>query len=275
MLFSDYDQDGDNDLLVVGEWLPVTVFNNHKGFFVKQAIETDAIIGWNQTIKGIDVDHDGDEDYLIGNYGKNNKFHPSQEKPLHIYANYFDDNESWDTALSKVSQGKLYPARGKECSTQQTPFLEEKITTYKDFANSTLADVYGQEKLDEAFHLQATNFHSYLMKNLGNGQFEIKDLPIEAQFGPTLDFELLDINSDDKLEIIGVGNVYDAEVETIRYDASRGFILTEGLQPIQDSGFILNQEAKAVKKIKIQGVWHIIVLQADSEVAVFKLTKDK
>jgi len=271
LVFSDYDQDGDQDMIVVGEWLPVVIFNNDAGKFTKVALKTDEIIGWNQTIKVVDIDDDGDDDYLIGNYGKNNKFHPSKQKPLHIYANYFDDNTSYDTALSKVSNGELYPARGKECSTQQTPFLEEKITTFKAFANSTLEEVYGQEKIADALHLEVTNFHSYVMKNLGNGNFDIEDLSVTAQFGPTLDFELLDVNADGKQEILGVGNIYDAEVETIRYDASRGFILTKDLNPIHDDTFILDAEAKAIKKIKINGVWHVLVLQANEELAVFRI----
>jgi hypothetical protein len=81
LVFSDYDQDGDKDLIVVGEWLPVVIFNNEEGIFNKVKLDTDTIKGWNQTIKVIDYDQDGDDDYLIGNYGKNNKFHPSLEKP--------------------------------------------------------------------------------------------------------------------------------------------------------------------------------------------------
>jgi len=269
LIFSDYDLDGDKDLIVVGEWLPVTFFKNDKGIFVKSETNTDDTIGWNQTIKIIDIDNDGDDDYLIGNYGKNNKFHPSKEKPLHIYANNFDDNASWDTALSKVSNGKLYPARGKECSSQQTPFLNEKITTYKDFANSTLTDVYGEEKIKNALHLEATNFHSYLMKNQGNGEFRIIDLPIEAQFGPTLDFELID--SKGSQIIFGVGNVYDAEVETIRYDASRGFILDEKMQVIKDNTFILDKESKAIRKVTINDKECIIVLNADDYLTIFEI----
>lgn len=271
MLFSDYDQDGDQDLLVVGEWLPVTFFTNESGVFTKQKTILDTTKGWMQTLKEVDIDQDGDLDYLIGNYGKNNKFHPSKEKPLHIYANHFDDNASWDTALSKVSDGKLYPARGKECSSQQTPFLNEKITTYKEFAQATLIDVYGKEKIDKALHLEVTNFHTFLLKNKGKGVFDIVDLPVEAQFGPTLSFELLDVNKDGKQEIIGVGNTYDAEVETIRYDASRGFILDANLALIPDTNFILDSDTKAIKKIQIKGKWYLIVLSADTTLRLFLL----
>ena len=271
MIFSDYDQDGDKDLMVAGEWLPVCVFQNNKGIFTRKSLQSDSIIGWNQTIKAYDIDHDGDEDYLIGNYGKNNKFHPSEAKPLHIFANYFDDNDSWDTALSKVSGNNLYPARGKECSTQQTPFLADKITTYKDFANATLTDVYGKEKIENALHLKATSFHSYLMLNEGESGFSIVDFPNAAQFGPTLGFEICDINADAQDEIIGVGDIYDAEVETIRYDASRGYILSPDMTPVKDSGFILDNEAKNIKKIKIGTDNYLIVLNANSALSIFRI----
>jgi hypothetical protein len=229
-VFSDYDLDGDNDLILAGEWMPVTVFNNDNGEFHKADMPSDLIKGWFQTIKALDLDNDGDQDYLVGNYGANNKFHPSPETPLHIYANHFDENDSYDLALGKASENGLFPVRGKECSSQQTPFLHAKIPTFKEFANSTMVDVYGHDNIDNAFHLEVTSFSSYYIENNGNGDLEFKELPIEAQFGPTLAFETIDVNQDGRLEILGVGNIYDAEVETIRYDASRGYVLNTDAQ---------------------------------------------
>ena len=106
-----------------------------------------------ESIKEIDLDNDGFKDYVIGNWGTNNKFHPSEEKPLHIYAGDLDGNASFDMALSKVSKtGELLPVRGKECSSQQTPFIKNKLKTYEEFANSTLPGIYGEDRLSEATH---------------------------------------------------------------------------------------------------------------------------
>lgn len=271
-VFSDYDADGDKDLIVVGEWLPVTFFENNRGNFTKKEFSSDDETGWYQTIKAIDFDNDGDEDYFLGNFGENNKFHPSEEKPLHIYANYFDDNKSYDMALGKSYDGNLFPLRGKECSTEQTPFLKDKIKTYKDFANANIFEVYGRENINNALHLIATTFKSYYVENKGEGNFKFHRLPNRGQLGPTLDFEFIDINNDEIPEVFGVGTIYDTEVETIRYDASQGYVLSN-----QDSKFksleqnISNQETKAIEQIKINGGLYLILLNVNSKLEFLKV----
>lgn len=274
--FSDYDGDGDNDLVLVGEWMPVTFFNNDKGIFTKVNLPSNTKTGWFQSLEVCDFDNDGDADYFVGNYGRNNKFHPTEKKPLHIYSNYFDDNTSYDIALSKSSEGDLFPIRGKECSSQQTPFLNEKIKSYKAFANSNIMDVYGKENIDSALHLEASSFTSYYIQNNGNGYFEFISLPNEAQFGPTLDFEFLDIDNDGNQEVLGVGGIYDAEVETIRYDASQGYILKNNKDSsvsVYTNGLlsIANGDVKAIESIFIKGELHLLLMHANDVLSVIKL----
>ncbi|GAA4890060.1 VCBS repeat-containing protein [Flaviramulus aquimarinus] len=274
-LFSDYDNDGDNDLIVTGEWMPISFFNNNKGVFTKVDLPTDTKTGWFQTIKAIDYDADGDDDYFVGNFGKNNKFHPTDQSPLHIYANNFDDNTSYDMALSKESNGDLFPIRGKECSSQQTPFLNEKIETFKEFANSNIIDVYGKENIETALHLETSSFSSYYVQNNGNGNFEFMLLPNKAQFGPTLDFEFLDLDKDGILEVLGVGGIYDSEVETIRYDASQGYILTHnGSNEIivyKDLISLSNKEIKAIESIFIKGKLHLLLMHPNEGLSILKV----
>lgn len=271
-IFSDYDNDGDTDLIVIGEWLHVTVFENTKGVFSKKELSIDGKIGWFQTIKAIDFDADGDDDYFVGNFGENNKFHASKETPLHIYANYFDDNDTYDIALSKSYNGDLFPLRGKECSTEQTPFLKDKINSYKAFANSNIFEVYGKESINNALHLKATTFSSYYIENKGKGGFKFHRLPDRAQCGPTLDFEFLDINHDGTLEVLGVGTIYDTEVETIRYDASQGYVLSGmGEQFNTSYETISNAETKAIEKITISGILYLVLLNANSTLEFLKV----
>jgi enediyne biosynthesis protein E4 len=278
-IFSDYDNDGDKDLIVVGEWMPIIVFENQDKKFIKKEIALlKNINGWYQSISEADLNNDGNKDYIIGNWGDNNKFHPTKERPLHIYAGNFDENLSFDTALSKVSKtGNLIPVRGKQCSSEQTPFLNDKVKTYKDFASSTLFEIYGSDKLANATHYKAHNFKSIILMNNGQGEFTIETLPNQAQFGPTLSIEVQDINKDGYLDIFGVGNVYDAEVETIRYDASKGYILLGnekgGYEYNSDTSYINNNEAKAIKKIEIGNTIHFIILNKNEPLKVLKLKK--
>jgi hypothetical protein len=254
--------------------MPITFFNNDKGVFTKVDLPTNTKTGWFQTLKAIDYDADGDDDYFVGNVGKNNKFQPTEKKPLHIYANNFDENNSYDIALSKEYEGDLFPIRGKECSAQQTPFLNEKIGTFSEFANSNIIDVYGKENIENALHLEASSFSSYYIQNNGNGNFEFMALPNNAQFGPTLDFEFLDLNKDGLVEVLGVGNIYDSEVETIRYDASQGYILTyknNKIATYKDLISISNKEVKAIESIFIKEKLHLLVMHANEGLSLLKL----
>ena len=279
-LFSDYDNDGDDDLIVVGEWMPISIFENKNGKFYKK--KTDGLTntnGWFQSIKAADLDNDGNVDYIIGNWGENNKFHPTKEKPLHIYADYFDNNNSFDIVLSKVSKtGELLPVRGKECSNQQTPFINNKLKTFKEFANSTLPDIYGLEKLAKAHHFVTHSFASIILKNKGNGTLEIQKLSNFAQFSPTLGIEVADVNNDGYLDIFGIGNIYDAEVETIRYDASKGYLLLGSKEGefhfSNDASYFNNNEAKDIKKILINGSLHFIILNKNNKLTVLKTNND-
>jgi len=272
-LFSDYDNDGDKDLIIAGEWMPISFLNNNKGIFTKVDLPINSKSGWFQTIKAIDFDADGDEDYFVGNYGENNKFHPTEKKPLHIYANNFDDNSSYDIALSKESNGDLFPIRGKECSSQQNPFLNEKIETFREFANSNMIDVYGKEKIENALHLKASSFSSYYIQN--NGNFEFISLPNEAQFGPALDFEFLDLDKDGKKEVLGVGGIYDSEVETVRYDASQGFVLSHNIDDKISINHALmsltNKEVKAIESILIKGELHLLLMNVNEKLSILKV----
>lgn len=273
---SDYDKDNDSDILLVGPWMPLTIMTNNGGKFIKESIpEFDKTEGWHYAIASSDFDKDGDTDYIIGNMGMNNKFHPSLEKPLHIFSTDFDGNGSYDIALSKTYNGQLVPTRGKECSTEQTPFLSEKIGTFKEFASLNIESIYGNDKIASSNHMILYNFNSQYVENLGNGEFKIKDLPIEAQKGPTLDLEILDINSDGHLDIIGVGNIYDAEVETVRYDASKGYILlgdSKGnFEPISKSGFSVDKDMRAILRITINGRLHLVVANNNDTLKFFEL----
>jgi hypothetical protein len=276
-IFSDFDNDGDLDLIVVGEWMSIVIFENDGGKFIKKEVPVlENSNGWVQSITEVDVDNDGFKEYIIGNWGANNKFHPSKEKPLHIYADYLDDNATFDVVLSKVSKtGDLLPVRGKECSSQQVPVLNEKVKSFKEFASLTLPDIYGEKALNNATHYTAHNLSSFMLKFNNKKQFEMQELPIQAQFSPTLSSIVFDINNDGYLDVFGVGNAYDAEVETIRYDASNGYVLlgngTGEFNFLNDLSYFNNNEAKAIVKINIENAPHFIILNKNNSLKILKL----
>lgn len=226
-IFSDYDNDGDDDLILVGEWMSITVFKNTNGKFQQEKIKSlEKTKGLWFSIEADDIDGDGDVDYFCGNLGLNAKFKVDNGKEFHIFCDDFDNSGTYDIVLSNKYKGVLVPARGKECSTQQMPFVSEKFLSYGAFAEASLADVYGEENLENALHHQAEVLESMFIENIGNGEFKLKMLPRSVQISPIMDFEFLDIDKDNTKEIIVVGNHYNTEVETVRYDASFGAVLS-------------------------------------------------
>jgi len=223
----DVNGDGREDLIVVGEWMPITIFLNTAEGFVNatERFGFSGTVGWWYSINKGDFDNDGDLDLIVGNLGLNNKFHPSDEKPLHVYSYDFDNNKTNDIVLSMDYKGNLVPVRGKECSSQQMPFIEKKYPKYSEFASSTLTDIYGSDKIEKALHYKAVTFASMYIENKGNGKYDIKELPIEAQLGPINDIVVYDFNEDSKLDLVVGGAILNTEVETPAYDGSKGLLL--------------------------------------------------
>lgn len=222
-VFSDMDRDGEHELLVVGEWMGVQVYELYNGSFRLSTISPSQLNGWWYSITAADLDGDGDDDYIVGNLGLNNKFGARPDKPFHVYANDFDGSGTIDIVLGKESKGKLLPVRGRQCSSEQMPFIAEKFPTYKDFAEADMQKIYGEE-LGEALHYEVHSFASGILWNK-DGLLDYSPLPNEAQLGPLMAVVTTDLNKDGHLDIIGAGGIHNTEVETIRYDASKGFVL--------------------------------------------------
>ncbi len=265
-VFSDYDGDGDKDLILVGEWTEVLFFNNNQGSFAKQ---TDTGLGqytgWWYSIAEGDFDGDGDMDYAVGNLGENNKFKGSLEHPFHVYCDDFDENGSYDIVLAKDKGNIQLPLRGRQCSSEQMPFIKEKFPTYQSFATANLTEIYSEERLSKALHKQATIFASVILLNEGKGQFSLHQLPNEAQMAPINGILVQDLNSDGKADLVCAGNHFGAEVETVCYDAGKGICLLGdgkgGFQPLSvaASGFYAPGNVKSLSWLHIGGLPHVVV----------------
>lgn len=221
--FVDVDGDEDLDLVVVGEWMPITMLENKGGQFTKTDILSNTR-GWWNTIEVADFNKDGKQDLAIGNLGLNYKFSTSEEKTFKVFCDDFDSNGSFDIVLAKPISDELYPVRGKMCSSEQMPFLKDEYPTFNEFAGATINDILG-EKLDDSYNLEVKKFESCVLINKGNWQFDIIDMPAMAQVSPIKDILAIDCNDDGHMDLITVGNLYDPEVETSQADAGIGTIL--------------------------------------------------
>ncbi len=223
---TDLNNDGWMDFISVGEWTGIGVFLNQEGSFERIDDDNPALQekGWWFSIGETDINNDGLKDYIVGNAGLNIKFKATPAKPFKIYAADFDENGTNDIVLSKKYNGTYVPVRGRECSSQQMPFIKEKFGTYSEFANASLVDIYG-DKLNSSYESSVTEFRSVLLINRGDGIFEKRPLPAESQSNPLLDCVFIDLNKDGFEDVVLAGNIYETEVETPRLDAISGHVL--------------------------------------------------
>ncbi len=254
--WADVDGDGDDDLMLVGEWMNITLALNQKGkFTLTNQANLSQTTGMWHAIEATDFDQDGDIDFFVGNLGLNNKFKKSEDIGFHLYCDDFDQNGINDIVLGKEKNGELLPVRGRECSSEQMPFIAEKFPTYHDFALASLEDIYTPEKLENAQHFEINMMESVYLENTGKGKFNIHKLPIEAQVSVITDFLIQDFDQDGQLDVILVGNKYETEVETARYDAGIGLFL-KGNQgtftpiPAHQSGLNIKGNTRSTKIIK-------------------------
>jgi len=251
--WTDYDDDGDLDLVMVGEWMPITIYMNTNGKLELTPVPgLEHSTGWWYAVEKGDFDGDGDLDFVVGNLGKNYKYKTSELEPFQVYSDDFDESGTMDIVLGYFNGGTLYPLRGRQCSSEQMPFLKEKFPSYSTFASSSLLEIYGDKALQNAVHYSADLFSSVIVENKGNGVFEIHELPVEAQFSSVNGIVIEDLNGDQNLDLILAGNMYTSEVETARNDAGLGCVLlgdgTGGFTalPPYESGLLSYGDVKSV-----------------------------
>ncbi len=275
----DKDGDGDQDLLVVGEWMGIHLFENKDGVF-ENATDDSLIqqIGWWQSIESGDFDTDGDIDFVISNIGENYKHSASEENTFDIYANDFDDDKDLDIVLSYYQEEVQFPARGKQCSSEQMPTLNVKYPNYHSFASSNLKQVYGEEKLNESLHYKANIFQHVFLENQ-NGNLKMKPLPKIFQHYSINCMKSKDLNGDGFLDMIMAGNIFDTEAETPRLDNCYGIVaLNDGkgnfnFVPNHQSGLYIPYETRQLEIFKQRGKEYLIVGNNDAPTQVYLLNE--
>ncbi len=280
--WSDIDNDNDPDLILTGEWMGVEVFINDAGKLTSNETyaELSTTKGWWNKIFIADVDRDGDKDIVAGNLGLNYKFHANQDKPFHIYTNDFDQNGTEDIVLAKYYMEQQVPVRGKQCTSQQMPFLKEKFKEYAAFANTDIAGMLGAG-LSSSLHYQVNEFRSGIFINSGRGSFSFLPFPNEVQTSPVNSILYDDFNGDGIEDLLLAGNNHHAEVETTRADAGKGCFLkgnkggTFSYVPNLKTGFFADKDVRGMVKIKALDKQFIFVANNDDMHDLFILSKKR
>ncbi len=281
-IFTDFDNDGWPDLVLTGEWMPVTFLKNDHGIFKNVTANTGISdkLGWWNSIAAGDFRHTGRIDYIVGNTGLNTFYKGTDKYPVYITAKDFDNNGSYDAFPSvflKNQDGEMqeFPAQTRDDIIKQMIGMRVKFQNYKSFATATMDSVITPEMRKGAIRLKANMLQSCYLRNDGHGKFTMIPLPLAAQVSQLNGMVVDDFDGDGNLDVAISGNDYGTEVGTGRYDAFNGLMLKGdgkgGFKPLSilQSGIYIPGDGKAL--VKLQGAKGNYLLAASQNRDVMKI----
>ncbi len=287
-VWTDFDNDGWMDLVLAGEWMPVTFLKNDHGTFKNVTAGTgmaDQLGWWNSIVAG-DFDNDGKIDYVVSNLGRNSFYRASDEYPIRVYAKDFDKNGIYDMIPSLYLpdvNGKMkeFPAQGRDDLLKQINAMREKFPTYKSYAVAEMSQVLTDDERKGALILTANNLQTCLFHNEGNGKFTMTPLPAEAQFSAINGMIAEDFDGDGNLDLVMNANDYGTEPNVGRYDALNGLYLKGDGKgkftplSILQSGIFIPGNGKALVKLQsANGKCLLAAGQNRGPLKIFELKKD-
>ena len=270
-IWNDFNQDGKNDLIVVGEWMSPRFFEN-SGDGLVETIKT-TISGLWQSIHPFDIDKDGDFDYLLGNWGLNSKFKASEKYPLRLYFSDFDNNGQTETITAFEKNGTYYTLEGLDALAAQMVHLRKKFNTYTSFAGKSVEDVFEPKQLEKAELLEVTTLASGYLKNNG-GNFEFVPFPSTLQVSPIMDFVSSDFDVDGHLEVLAGGNYFGVKPYHGRFDSFPGALIKSENEIILGNQLGLDLTQKSIRHLdtlSFNGRAYLLVVYNNQEVEVYKI----
>jgi hypothetical protein len=281
-LWSDADNDGDQDLLITCEWGSVKLLRNVDGKLEDATASSGVanLLGWWNGIAGGDIDADGDIDYAVANFGLNTKYHPTPDSPAVLYYGDFSGDGRMRIVEAKQTADGVLPVRGFSCSSAAIPGVTNKMgysTPFHNFATKVLDEIYTEESLTEAQRFEVNELRSGVLINDGSGSFEFRPLPALAQVAPSFGLSFCDANGDANLDLYLVQNFFSPQPETGRMHGGVSLLLTGSgdgqFEPVwpEASGLVVTGDGKGLATL---AGGEFLVSQNNGEAQLFKPTGD-
>ena len=274
----DWDHNGFPDLIVVGEWMPITIFTNDgkKLTPVGNVLGLEKSDGWWNRIKPVDIDKDGDTDFFLGNLGLNSFFTPSKKEPMTLYVNDFDKNGSVEPIFAFARGNKEYPFALRQDIIQQISALKKEFVFYKDYADKSVSEIFDESSLEKAHKLYFYEPRTSLLINEGKNGFRLKPLPIEAQYAPVYGIEIADVDGDELDDIVLGGNLFAVKPQVGRYDAMRGLVLQnrgkDGFEAMSslESGLKIGGEIRHISTLRTSNDQALTFIRNNNTVLLYR-----
>jgi hypothetical protein len=279
-LWTDVTGDGRLDLVIVGEWMPVTIMRNAGGGKLERldVRGLEKSHGWWNRIVAGDFNRDGRTDFIVGNLGLNARLRASESEPATMYVKDFDKNGFGEHIVSYYIDGVSYPLVLRDDLIKTLPYLKSRYLNYKDYAQQTVSDIFSRDELSGAVLKKAHIFATVMARNDGNGSFTLVPLPLEAQMSPVYGILAADYDRDGATDLLLAGNFDGVKPEIGRMHAGYGlFLRGDGTgnfipQRTVESGFFVPGQARDIQRVKTrQGDLYVITRNNDRPL-VFRAT---
>ncbi len=275
-LWEDIDKDGDLDLVVVGEWMPICIFENQEGkLSLQKGAEAYSYSGlWKCIVSG-DIDGDGDIDLIVGNKGLNSTLSADRDQSLKLYVNDFDKNGTLDPIFTLSKYGKDYPVALQPEMLKQLPKLKSQYIRHAAYSGKEVSEIFSVEELSESVFKEVNTLENIVLLNDGIGNYKKMSMPVEAQLSSIYAIAMADIDNDEIDEIIYGGNQFLAKPQigsdgasymgVLDYENEKLIYLPSSRTGLKETGMI-----RAIAKSSTNDANYIIVGKNNDEAKIYQ-----